>query len=123
MCDYHSSNKFNYDKHLSSVKHCNKNAKKSCIQNCLCTSSKNSDTVTTHIAYNCDICDYHSNNKFNYDKHLSSKKHITNVSKIIYAYRPPQLFAIKNNIKTQHIHLMSASSSTLPALHIFIKLK
>lgn len=41
---------------------------------------------TNNKKYKCNICVYNSNNKFNYDKHLSSKKHITKISKKIYSY-------------------------------------
>jgi hypothetical protein len=57
ICDFVTSKKCNYDRHLSSKKHIEKVA-------------ENNKT------YICEICDYNTNTKYNYDKHLSSKKHI-----------------------------------------------
>jgi hypothetical protein len=56
VCDYNTNRKYNYDIHLSSVKH------------------KKNQAKTTY-KYNCDICEYHTNNKYNYDKHIYSVKH------------------------------------------------
>ena len=57
ICDYISSNKYNYEKHIISNKH---NEKISTIKN----------------KYNCEICHYHSGNKYNYNKHMDSVKHM-----------------------------------------------
>jgi hypothetical protein len=58
-CDYITSVKCNYDKHLLTAKH--------------------KDNITDKYKiveiYKCDICDYNTSRKYNYDKHLLSSKH------------------------------------------------
>jgi hypothetical protein len=61
LCSYITSKKYNYNKHLSSIKH------------------KNRVANNVSYDYNCDICDYHTNKKYNYDKHIRSKKHCENI--------------------------------------------
>jgi hypothetical protein len=59
ICNYNTSKKYNYNKHLSSVKHINHVA-----------------NMVIICDYNCNACEYHTNKKYNYDKHMMSKKHI-----------------------------------------------
>jgi len=79
-CDYNTSRKYNYDLHLSSIKHTKKLA-------------------TLINTYKCDVCDYHTNNKYNYDKHVFSIKHKNNTTKIDF----------ENNCKLKDINQMKNS--------------
>jgi hypothetical protein len=80
ICDYVSSNKYNYEKHLISNKH---NEKISSIKN----------------KYNCEICCYNTNNKYNYDKHIFSVKHKNNITKMEFEnnYKLKDINQIKNS--------------------------
>jgi hypothetical protein len=57
ICDYMSSRKSSYDRHLSSKKHVKNYAK-------------------INKTYTCEKCDYYTSKKSSYDNHLSSKKHV-----------------------------------------------
>ena len=58
-CDYKCCNKFDYNKHLSTIKHHNATNKSQKILN----------------KYVCESCDYICSNKFDYDMHVSTAKH------------------------------------------------
>ena len=60
ICNYYTHKKYNYDIHLSSIKH---------IENV------NSMNNNKHYEYKCDVCDYNTNKKYNYEKHILSIKH------------------------------------------------
>jgi hypothetical protein len=77
-CDYNTSRKYNYDLHLSSVKHKKKLA-------------------TLINTYNCGVCKYKTINKYNYDKHIFSIKHKNNISKIDF----------ENNCKLKDVNQMN----------------
>jgi len=68
-CYYSTSNKYDYSKHINTLKH------KTTIQNASLAINGNSKKVSIVAAYNCDICNFYSKNKTNYDKHLLSEKH------------------------------------------------
>lgn len=101
-CDYTTSRRSDYDKHLLTLKHQKYqfvSAKKShtfCCQCCDYTTSRKSD-YNNHLlskkhcevsakypqesrSYFCDDCGYTTNIKTNYNKHLSSQKHRNAVS-------------------------------------------
>ena len=80
ICEYNTSRKYNYDLHLSSIKHKKK-------------------VATLINTYKCDACDYHTNNKYNYDKHIFSIKHKNNTTKIDF----------ENNCKLKDINQMKNS--------------
>jgi len=61
-CNYISNSKYNYQKHLNTIKH---NAPKM-----LPTSRKNMLDI-----FHCKKCDYTTHNKQNYQKHIDTKKH------------------------------------------------
>ena len=60
-CDYSTSKKSSYDKHLSCKKHIEK-------------------VSENNKMYICEFCHYNTSIKSNYDKHLSCKKHIEKVA-------------------------------------------
>jgi hypothetical protein len=62
ICDYTTSKKFNYDKHLSTDKH-----------KMLVNDSKKYQKVGD--VFCCNFCDYTTSIKCNYDKHLTTGKH------------------------------------------------
>jgi hypothetical protein len=64
-CDFFTSKKCNYEKHLSSYKHIQKEAYL---------------RTRNVLNYDCSFCGYHTTIKYNYEKHLSSLKHNKNVS-------------------------------------------
>jgi hypothetical protein len=67
-CYYHSRNKFDYDKHLTTAKH---------------KITPSNFVVAPPTIYTCQKCLYHSSNKFDFDKHLTTTKHqmVTNGNK------------------------------------------
>ena len=71
-CNYITSNKYDYSKHIMTLKH-NSNVQKTRLA--INGNLKNASIVA---AYNCDICNFYSKNKTNYDKHLLSEKHKKN---------------------------------------------
>ena len=71
-CYYTTSNKYDYNKHLTTQKH------KSSINNATFSIEINSNNSTKVANYDCSICNYYSKNKSNYDKHLLTDKHINN---------------------------------------------
>jgi hypothetical protein len=102
LCDYISSKKYNYIKHLSSVKHVKKVANIKNLYNCdICnyntskkynydkhmSSAKHSINMAIvnknkEYEYNCNSCDYHTDKKYNYEKHMTSVTHLTNVNAV-----------------------------------------
>ena len=104
ICDYNTSRKYNYDLHLSSVKHikklgiklaknsskisntelvsnfyicenCNYKTSKKYNYDLHILTEKHKKLNKEYYLYNCDICNYHTNNKCNFQKHELSKKH------------------------------------------------
>jgi hypothetical protein len=73
-CYYSTSNKFDYSKHINTLKH------NTTVQKASLAINGNSKNVSLVVAYNCDICNFYSKNKTNYDKHLLSEKHKRNVN-------------------------------------------
>ena len=71
ICDYNTSRKCNYTKHILTSKHIlatNGNKKSS-------ESSESSEILYDQI-YICEICDYNTSRKCNYTKHILTSKHI-----------------------------------------------
>ena len=68
-CDFISSNKSDYNRHILSTKH---------------RKTRENDRVSDNtippqnINFNCERCDFMSNNKTDYNRHLISKKHCNN---------------------------------------------
>ena len=60
ICDYYTSRKSSYDKHLLTSKHLQLIESSQKVANC----------------FSCLICDYTTRKKNNYDKHLTTSKHI-----------------------------------------------
>ena len=58
-CDFVTSNKFNYDKHVLTPKH----------------KIQQNTTKYNKIYFSCDCCDFNTSNRYNYDKHILSAKH------------------------------------------------
>jgi hypothetical protein len=70
-CDFTSSNKTNYNKHLVTIKH--KTAEMEINGN------KNSAEKDA-FKYNCNLCNYYTNKLTNYNYHMSSSKHCKNTN-------------------------------------------
>ena len=68
-CYFYTSNKYDFNKHLLTLKHLNLN-KKATLE-----IIGNTEIVSKNVSYSCVKCDYYSNNKTNYDKHLLTEKH------------------------------------------------
>ena len=68
-CYFYTSNKYDFNKHLLTLKHLNLN-KKTTLE-----IIGNTEIVSKNASYSCVKCDYYSNNKTNYDKHLLTEKH------------------------------------------------
>jgi hypothetical protein len=62
ICDYNTSRKYDYDKHLLTVYH------KKCSES----------VEKTSKLFHCKICDYYTSRLFNFDKHKITAKHIRN---------------------------------------------
>ena len=63
------------------------------------------------VEYVCDNCDFISNNKFNYEKHMKTKKHLRNTlgskTKIPYYYcKCRRTFASKSNLTRHRVNCM-----------------
>jgi len=71
-CYYTTSNKYDFTKHLTTLKH------KTNVNNATFSININSNVVSKNANYDCNICNYYSKNKSNYDKHLLTDKHINN---------------------------------------------
>ena len=70
-CDYNTSIKTNFNKHLATVKH--KAAEMEINGN------KNSAEKVS-FKYNCNLCNYYTNKLTNYNYHMSSSKHCKNTN-------------------------------------------
>ena len=68
-CYFYTSNKYDFNKHLLTLKHINNNQKTTL------EIVGNTEIVSKNASYSCVKCDYYSNNKTNYDKHLLTEKH------------------------------------------------
>jgi len=72
ICDYSTSRKSNFDRHLVSIKHLEKTVvqpkkwQKSCKKN---------------VFKVCEFCDYTASKKYNWDKHIQTTKHQKKVAK------------------------------------------
>ena len=60
VCDYYTHKKYNYEIHLSSIKH---------IENVAIMNNNK------QYEYKCCVCNYNTNKKYNYEKHIESIKH------------------------------------------------
>ena len=88
VCTFITSNKYNYNKHILTLKH-QENANKAIME-----ISGNTNFACKNAIYDCIICNFYSKNKTNYDKHLLTEKH-KNKSIIASEEREPE--------KTRHI--------------------
>ena len=73
-CNYITSNKYDYNKHILTPKH-NIN-----VQNTTFSINVNSKNASKIANYECSVCNYYSKNKSNYDKHLLTDKHINKIT-------------------------------------------
>ena len=81
-CDYITSRKSSYEKHLESKKH------------------KEQKLQSKNETFRCECCDYTTSKKYNYDKHLLTKRHkdtlqlfmLPNVAKFSYGVKTHTLF-------------------------------
>ena len=73
VCDFITSNKYNYNKHIMTLKH------KINEDKALLEINGNSNFVCKNASYDCSICNFYSKNKTNYDKHLLTEKHKKNI--------------------------------------------
>ena len=73
-CNYNTSNKFDYNKHLTTLKH------KTNIRNATFSIEINQNVASKIAMYECIVCNYYSKNKSNYDKHLLTDKHINKIT-------------------------------------------
>jgi hypothetical protein len=71
-CNYNTSKIYNYNKHLTTLKHQN------ATNNSTLAISGNNKIVAICPNYTCIYCNYTTEIKFNYDKHLLSEKHKKN---------------------------------------------
>ena len=71
-CEYTTSRKSNYDRHLESIKHLEKKQK----------SGKKWQKMTENNVFKyCELCDYTASKKYNWDKHIQTIKHKKKVAK------------------------------------------
>ena len=70
-CDFNTSNKTNYNKHLVTVKHK--------LAEMEINGNKNSAEKVA-FKYNCNLCNYYTNKLTNYNYHMSSSKHSKNTN-------------------------------------------
>ena len=71
-CDYSTSRKSNYDRHLVSIKHLEKTGK----------NKKKWQNLTKKSVFKiCELCDYVASKKYNWEKHLQTTKHQKKVAK------------------------------------------
>ena len=73
-CDYISSNKYYYNKHLLTARHMKLTKTLTSTTNCLKNTTNN---------FTCEKCDYISSKKSDYNKHLLTAKHIQLTSNIL----------------------------------------
>ena len=74
ICDYVTSKKSDLNKHNSTLKHINatNNAQKEILSDTQC--------IQNSLAYNCLCCNYNTQFKYIYNRHLLSEKHKRNVN-------------------------------------------
>ena len=72
-CNFITSNKYNFNKHILTPKH-KLNANKAFLE-----ITGNEKNVSKNVNYECSLCKFYSKNKTNYDKHLLSDKHKKNI--------------------------------------------
>jgi hypothetical protein len=73
VCHFITSNKYNYNKHIMTLKH------KINEDKALLEINGNSNFVCKNASFDCSICNFYSKNKTNYDKHLLTEKHINKI--------------------------------------------
>ena len=73
-CNYITSNKYDYNKHILTPKHTIN------VQNTTFSIDVNSKIASKIANYECSVCNYYSKNKSNYDKHLLTDKHINKIT-------------------------------------------
>jgi hypothetical protein len=75
LCSYVTYNKFNFDKHKTTLKHKNNyiQAQSECENSIIVYDNAKQQHVKM---YECTICEYSTKKHCNYNKHLASKKHI-----------------------------------------------
>mgnify|MGYP001228823146 CR=1 FL=1 len=72
ICDYTTSRKSNYDRHIESIKHLEKNV----------STPKKWQKMTKKSVYKyCELCDYSASKKYNWTKHVQTIKHQKKVAK------------------------------------------
>ena len=96
-CYYSTSNKYDYSKHINTMKH------KTTIQNASLAINGNSKKVSNVAAYNCDICNFYSKNKTNFDKHLLTDKHI-NKSILVNEGEPKETIHICSQCNKEYLN-------------------
>ena len=69
-CHFHSSNKQDYTRHLSTAKHLSK------VERDVEEMGKTQEKTPK---FSCDICDFHTSNKQDYSRHVSTTKHVSRV--------------------------------------------
>ena len=72
FCDYSTSRKSNYDRHLESIKHLEKMVSKP---------KKWQNMTKKNVFKICELCDYVASKKYNWDKHIQTTKHQKKVAK------------------------------------------
>jgi len=82
ICDYNTSNKKDYNKHLTTSKHKNKSIINDFQQNE--DKSQDKSHFFTHIKFVCELCNYNSNSNKDYKKHLLTSKHINKTTLISF---------------------------------------
>ena len=68
-CDFITSNKYNFNKHILTPKH-QLNA-----NNAFLETAGNEKNVSKFANYDCSLCNFNTKNKRNYDNHLLTEKH------------------------------------------------
>jgi len=68
-CNYSTSRKTDYDKHILTLKH------KTIVQKAFLAINGNEKNSTNVAIYNCRVCNFNTKNKRNYDNHLLTEKH------------------------------------------------
>ena len=72
ICDYTTSRKSNYDRHLESTKHLEKMGDRP---------QKWQNLTKKNVFKICELCDYKASKKYNWDKHIQTIKHKKKVAK------------------------------------------
>ena len=73
-CNYTTSNKYDYNKHITTPKHISN------VQTATFSINVNPKNAFKVAKYECSVCNYYSKNKSNYDKHLLTDKHINKIT-------------------------------------------